>query len=182
MNSIDSNTDVNPSLFIVHESKIISGYKRGYNDLGIPTANISIDDTLNSLKIGIYFGYCKLNADPNQNELDLNNSVNNKNDFPFVYPMVMYIGLNPFYKNNKKSAEVHILQEFKKNFYGSIIKFIILGFIRSDSNFTSKSMYMIFFLSTNIFLEELIDKIKNDIDVANNYLKKKNFQEYKNQF
>lgn len=69
-----------------------------------------------------------------------------------VYPMVMSIGWNPFYKNTVRSVEVHILHGFQTNFYDSHMNLVILGFIRPEYDYVSK--------------ESLVDDIKTDINVA----------------
>lgn len=69
-----------------------------------------------------------------------------------VYPMVMSIGWNPFYKNTVRSVEVHIMHDFEIDFYGSHKNLLISGFIRPEYDYVSK--------------DSLIDDIKTDIDVA----------------
>jgi riboflavin kinase len=69
-----------------------------------------------------------------------------------VYPMVMSIGWNPFYKNTVRSVEVHIMHQFDTDFYGSHMNVFVLGFIRPEYDYVSK--------------ESLIDDIKTDINVA----------------
>lgn len=69
-----------------------------------------------------------------------------------VFPMVMSIGWNPFYKNTVRSVEVHIMQDFETDFYESHMNLLILGFIRPELDYVSK--------------ESLIEDIKTDIDVA----------------
>ena len=85
---------------------VVKGFGRGSKELGIPTGNISFslpfyikylanldEETVASLPsdlaTGIYYGWAQL--------LDSNYSY-------IIYPMVMSIGWNPFYKNEKKSA------------------------------------------------------------------------------
>lgn len=103
------------------------------------------DDVVKSLPSdlpnGIYFGWAQV-------------------DFSSVYPMVMSLGWNPFYKNEKRTAvsifihfiklfyclflkmcftqETHIMHTFENNFYGSLLKVIVVGFIRPEKDFTSK--------------------------------------------
>lgn len=72
--------------------------------------------------------------------------------------MVMSIGYNPFYKNKVRSAEVHVLHEFKKDFYGSKMAISILGFIRPEYDYVSK--------------ESLIEDIRTDIEVTKTSLKR----------
>ncbi|KIH59160.1 riboflavin kinase / FAD synthetase [Ancylostoma duodenale] len=51
--------------------------------------------------------------------------------------MVMSIGWNPQYQNEKKTLEVHLLRKFDKDFYGSMMDVLILGFIRPMAAFNS---------------------------------------------
>lgn len=78
-----------------------------------------------------------------------------------VYPMVMSIGWNPFYKNEVRSVEVHIMHNFETDFYGSHMNLLISGFIRPEYDYVSK--------------ESLIDDIKTDIDVAGRSLSRKSY-------
>lgn len=73
-----------------------------------------------------------------------------------VYPMVMSIGWNPFYKNEVRSVEVHIMHQFEKDFYDSHMNIIILGFIRPELDYVD--------------MQSLIDDIVTDINVAGNSL------------
>lgn len=91
---------------------------------------------------GVYFGYASLNHQ-------------DAKDFK-VYPMVMSIGYNPFYGNTVRSAEVHVLHSFDKDFYDAQMRLLILGFIRAEANYDS--------------LEALISDIQFDCVVAKNSL------------
>lgn len=82
-----------------------------------------------------------------------------------VFPMVMSIGWNPFYKNTVRSVEVHILHKFDQDFYGSHMNLIILGFIRPEYDYVSK--------------ESLIDDIKKDMEVTGNCLARPAYAKYK---
>lgn len=133
------------------ESKIISGFGRGSAELGIPTANIPINDKLSDLETGIYYGWCRVEPDCNQD--DTKNVRNDGNEVVFnhgnaltdeelaIFPMVMSIGWNPFYQNKEKAAEVHIMHKFKNTFYGASIHYNVLGYIRPELNYTTKGMY-----------------------------------------
>lgn len=66
--------------------------------------------------------------------------------------MVMSIGYNPFYKNTVRSAEVHVLHEFGRDFYDSHMRLLITGFIREEKDYKS--------------LEALIEDINFDCVVA----------------
>ncbi|KAE9968241.1 hypothetical protein BLS_005957 [Venturia inaequalis] len=69
-----------------------------------------------------------------------------------VYPMVMSVGWNPFYKNTVRSVEVHILHLFPTDFYNLHLNLIITGFIRPEYDYVSK--------------ESLIEDIMEDIEVT----------------
>ncbi|KAI1801284.1 riboflavin kinase [Daldinia bambusicola] len=69
-----------------------------------------------------------------------------------IYPMVMSIGYNPFYKNAVRSAEVHVLRRFGADFYGAPMRLLILGFVREERDYAS--------------LDALVADINVDCDVA----------------
>ena len=81
-----------------------------------------------------------------------------------VYPMVMSIGWNPFYKNTVRSVEVHIMHGFETDFYDSHMNLVILGFIRPEYDYVSK--------------ESLVDDIKTDINVAGRSLARPAYAEF----
>lgn len=128
---------------------IIKGFGRGSKQLGIPTANFS-EEVVNALPkelpTGVYYGFA---------------TIDNK-----CYKMVMSIGWNPFYNNERKSMETHIIHKFDGDLYGKLLKIIMLGFIRPEKNFSN--------------LDELIEAIKDDIAEAEKQLDKDEFQLYKN--
>ncbi|TEB27790.1 riboflavin kinase [Coprinellus micaceus] len=68
----------------------------------------------------------------------------------------MSIGYNKFYKNKARSAEVHILHEFGADFYDVEMRVLITGFIREERDYDE--------------VQELIEDIKVDCDVARNSL------------
>lgn len=149
---------------VVGKSHIVSGFGRGSSELGIPTANIPIDDNLNGLDAGIYFGWCKLkpNTDSpcpepvrrgtNGDLVAFNNGSKLEGEELDVLPMVMSIGWNPFYSNKEKAAEMHIMKKFGDNFYGSLVEYSVLGYIRPELDYTTK--------------EALIEDINIDIKIA----------------
>ena len=71
---------------------------------------------------------------------------------PSVYPMVMSIGWNPYYKNTVRSVEVHLLHRFAADFYGHAISVLVLGFVRPEYDYVDR--------------DALIDDIRTDIAVA----------------
>ncbi|XP_041855814.1 riboflavin kinase [Melanotaenia boesemani] len=116
--------------------EVIRGFGRGSKELGIPTANFPdsvVDNLPPDIRTGIYYGWaCVGNGE--------------------VCKMVMSIGWNPYYKNTKKSMETHVIHKFKEDFYGEILRVVMVGYIRSETTFDS--------------LEALIVAINNDIEEA----------------
>lgn len=82
-----------------------------------------------------------------------------------VFPMVMSLGYNPFYKNTVRSVEVHILHDFARDFYGARLSLAILGFIRPEYDYVSK--------------ESLIEDIRTDIQVAARSLARPGYVRYR---
>ncbi|XP_045460356.1 riboflavin kinase [Harmonia axyridis] len=136
--------------FLPHYSSgiVVKGFGRGSKELGIPTANFP-EEVVNNLpqdmETGVYYGFSQVDNGP-------------------VYKMVMSIGWNPYYKNEKKSMETHILHKFDEDFYGKILKVVILDYIRPELNFNS--------------LDELIDTIKSDIAIAEKNLNQSEFKSF----
>ncbi|PIA13533.1 riboflavin kinase [Coemansia reversa NRRL 1564] len=129
------------------EGEVVKGFGRGGKQLGIPTANLPetvVENTLSDISIrpsqhipiGIYYGWAKVEKE--------------------VYPMVLSLGWNPYFHNEKRSGEVHIIHDFKDNFYGKKLKVVVLAYIRPEKDYTS--------------IELLINDIKTDITVAQNSL------------
>ncbi|SJX64798.1 related to FMN1-Riboflavin kinase [Sporisorium reilianum f. sp. reilianum] len=81
-----------------------------------------------------------------------------------VFPMVMSVGWNPFYKNTHKTAEVHILHDFASDFYGLEIRVVVLGYVRPEYNYDS--------------MDALIEDIEMDKKVTVNSLARPLYQDY----
>lgn len=129
---------LSPSLSIVRHSKVIKGFGRGSKELGIPTANLdneAAESMSSELDTGIYYGYAKLHG--------------------VVYQMVMSYGWNPFYKNSKRSCEVHLLATLE-DFYDAPLTILVLGYIRPELDYTG--------------VEALIEDINLDIKTAKDTL------------
>ncbi|RBR04932.1 uncharacterized protein FIESC28_11470 [Fusarium coffeatum] len=158
------------------EGKVISGFGRGSKELGIPTANLPVDEALTpwiaEIASGVYFGYASLALPSEHPDVPSSASSNVATQSgtedallsteapanpPFhIFPMVMSIGYNPFYKNKVRSAEVHVLHKFTSDFYDVPMRLLILGFIREEKDYKS--------------LEALIEDINFDCEVAKNSL------------
>ncbi|KZZ96796.1 Riboflavin kinase [Moelleriella libera RCEF 2490] len=144
------------------EGKVISGFGRGSKELGIPTANLPVDASLTpwiaSVPSGVYFGYASLQLPAGHAQ---KTDAASSSSFD-VFPMVMSIGYNPFYKNTVRSAEVHVLHHFDADFYGAHMRLLILGFIREEKDYQS--------------LEALIEDIQFDSAVARKSLERDAWQ------
>ncbi|GMH42483.1 hypothetical protein BSKO_10402 [Bryopsis sp. KO-2023] len=130
---------VTPTLCM--KGTVVKGFGRGSKELGIPTANLdskSIAAALAKTVTGIYLGWASVGSSTE------------------VHKMVMSIGWNPFYKNEKKTAEPWLLHTFEEDFYGEELRLAVCGYIRPESNFNS--------------LEDLIARIHKDGDIASEAL------------
>nr|XP_019007683.1 riboflavin kinase [Kwoniella pini CBS 10737]OCF46464.1 riboflavin kinase [Kwoniella pini CBS 10737] len=147
------------------EGTVTKGFGRGARFLGIPTANLpdtSLDE-LNELNMtGIYYGFARIHP---------SNSTPLPSTYPTpihsdekIWPMVMSVGWNPYFKNEKITAEVHIMHPFKADFYGHHMSVIILGYIRPELDYVSK--------------EALIEDIQTDVKVALNGLARPEYAKY----
>ncbi|KHJ91151.1 riboflavin kinase / FAD synthetase [Oesophagostomum dentatum] len=122
--------------------RVVTGFGRGGKQLGCPTANIE-DAVVQTLPpefpCGVFYGLARVNDQQVDN-------------------MVMSIGWNPQYQNEKKTVEVHLLRKFDEDFYGAMMHVLILGFIRPMTVFNS--------------LDELRAAISSDISFAEKELEK----------
>eukprot|EP00092_Neocalanus_flemingeri_P039875 GFUD01043430.1.p1 GENE.GFUD01043430.1~~GFUD01043430.1.p1 ORF type:complete len:137 (+),score=46.40 GFUD01043430.1:60-470(+) len=67
-----------------------------------------------------------------------------------VFDMVMSVGYNPFYNNEKRAMETHIIHKFEGDLYGKMLSVIMVGYLRAEANYDS--------------MEKLVQAIENDID------------------
>ncbi|KAI9500862.1 hypothetical protein BX070DRAFT_228982 [Coemansia spiralis] len=112
---------------VVVEGSVVAGFGRGGKQLGIPTANLAEPAVEQlALPVGVYLGWAQVAGEP--------------------------LGWNPFFKNEKLSAEVHIIHRFASDFYGRKMRVAILAFIRNEKDYAS--------------LDALIQDIQIDIHVA----------------
>ena len=85
---------------------VVEGFGRGSSELGIPTANIPIAGLTvgghQDVESGIYYGWCGVNVD-HDGSLKLGEAEDLK-ERGSIFEMVMSIGWNPFYKNEKRSV------------------------------------------------------------------------------
>mmetsp|Transcript_14430 Transcript_14430/g.17509 ORF Transcript_14430/g.17509 Transcript_14430/m.17509 type:complete len:244 (-) Transcript_14430:1121-1852(-) len=133
---------------LILEGTVIKGFGRGGAELGCPTANLdaeSLSDKLATIDPGIYFGWAQLKGE--------------------TYKMVTSIGWNPFYKNEKKTIEPHIMHKFESDFYGEHLKIVVCGYIRPELDFVS--------------VDALIEWIQNDIKVSDQALNQDRFMKFR---
>ncbi|KAG9307804.1 hypothetical protein G9A89_023369 [Geosiphon pyriformis] len=146
-----------PPYPIQMKGKVVKGFGRGSKELGIPTANLSedaIDALCKGLATGIYFGWAQVIKSNLESELPTTP----------IYPMVMSLGWNPYFKNEKQSAEVHIMHKFPQDFYDQELRVIVLGYIRPEKDYNS--------------ITALIEDINTDIQVAHNSLAREEYQRF----
>ncbi|ORY10976.1 riboflavin kinase-domain-containing protein [Clohesyomyces aquaticus] len=84
---------------------------------------------------------------------------------PRVYPTVLSIGYNPYYKNTHRSIEIHLLHTFDADFYGATLSLVILGFIRPEYDYVSK--------------DALVEDIREDIRIARRSLERPAYEEWR---
>ena len=154
---------------------VTKGFQRGSKLLGIPTANIPIDNPDNKqqkedveeLGTGIYFGWAKLFKNK---EALVNNSKNDdEDDDDFVnvtYKTVVSIGWNPYFKNKEKTIEPYIMHEFAEDFYGYYLQILLCGYLRPELDFTT--------------MENLKKAIHDDIDLSKSLLDQSPYKEFQN--
>ncbi|KAI0676936.1 riboflavin kinase [Trametes maxima] len=148
--------------FPIHLSGAVQhGFGRGGKDLGCPTANLpdeSIAPMTSVTETGVYYGYAQVSRERDGN-------VVLSEEEGQVLPMVMSLGWNPFYKNERMTAEIHIMHRFRSDFYGHPMKAIVLGYIRPELDYTSR--------------EALIEDIETDKQVAVRSLARRAYEDYR---
>jgi len=149
METVISRGEVQVEQFpIFLKGNVIKGFGRGSKKLGIPTANLDIEpymELLSKIPTGVYYGWANVAGGP-------------------VYKMAMSIGWNPYFKNTLKTIEIHVMHQFKDDFYEEEIKVIALGYERPELDFKS--------------LDDLITAIKDDISFANDHLELPNHKKF----
>jgi riboflavin kinase len=101
------------------KADIVHGFKRGSKELGIPTANLNMEELGEigeSLDTGIYYGLANLEGSD--------------------HIAVVSVGWNPYYKNEKKTVEAHLLANLE-DFYGKTLTVSLVGYLRPEANFKS---------------------------------------------
>ncbi|KAL8924460.1 MAG: hypothetical protein Q9172_002670 [Xanthocarpia lactea] len=159
-------TGPSPPFPIPLSGPIVKGFGRGSRELGIPTANIPLAGLSvgghEEVESGVYFGWAGVDVDDQGRR---QKSGGGEGKVGGVWPMVMSIGWNPFYKNSVRSVEVHILHGFAQDFYGARMNLLILGFVRPEYDYVDK--------------ESLVEDIRTDIEVARRSLEREAYARLK---
>jgi riboflavin kinase len=163
---------MNQLVFI--RNTVIRGFGRGSKELGCPTANVDGANEL-SMPTGIYCGLAQL-VIRKENEIQPESGFEDAyrrviDNLPYISSvrgMVCSYGYNPQYGNKDRSLEVHILEDFKFNFYQAELRVLICKKLRDEEKYNS--------------LEELKQAIANDIKNAKlevvDYMKNASNREY----
>ncbi|XP_023218224.1 riboflavin kinase-like [Centruroides sculpturatus] len=87
--------------------------------------------------------------------------------FGILIMLKMYLGsyLETLFSNDQKNMETHIINQFPEDFYGSILRVAILGYLRPEKDFSS--------------LEELKSAITDDIREAERLLDQPHYLIYR---
>lgn len=149
------------------KGEVIRGFGRGSKELGIPTANISEDaipDLIEHADSGIYYGLAQV--DVAATAADAASGEHAQEDGA-VHPMVMSVGWNPYYDNNRRSCEVHVCRDFGgRDFYNKHIAVLVLGYIRPEYDYSG--------------VDALVADIREDIQVCERSLKRKAYAGFVN--
>src|SRR3989338_4372850 len=101
------------------EGEVKHGFGRGSKLLGYPTANIDIhcSHEMDSAAMGVYFGWGQVEDGP-------------------LIKAVVRVGLNPTFNDLKtKALEVYFIHLFPADFYGKVIRVLVLGYLREMLTF-----------------------------------------------
>lgn len=150
-----------PPFPIVLSGPVQRGFGRGGKDLGCPTANLpdeSISPMSSVTRTGVYYGYAQISPEKDGKAILRDGDTQ-------VLPMVMSLGWNPFYKNERLTAEIHLMHDFETDFYGHDMKAVVLGYIRPELDYVSR--------------EALIEDIETDKRVALKSLARPSYEKFK---
>lgn len=103
-------------------AKVVHGFNRGSKELGIPTANLDMEQLGpkgEELETGIYYGYAELRG--------------------IRHEAVVSIGWNPYYKNERKTVEAHLLAALD-DFYDEQLTLNLVGYLRQEADFNGIGM------------------------------------------
>ncbi|CAM9425167.1 unnamed protein product, partial [Choristocarpus tenellus] len=114
--------------------QVSQGYGRGSKKLGVPTANLpesQFADNLRSLPTGVYFGWVML-------EGAMEESGDGAGRGP--WKCVANVGYSPTFagqENAEKIVEAHVINYAGGDFYGKMMRIMLIGFQRPERKFAS---------------------------------------------
>lgn len=165
---------------------VIRGFGRGSKQLGIPTANLDAQaqgGVVDALPAGVYFGWASVgaSADVHKMVMSIGWCVRRQSSADLVAasrrrhhrrhaaataatamppppppPALSPPRRNPYYGNERKTIEPHLLHAFERDFYGEELRLLVTGYLRPEKNYPS--------------LEALIAAIHADIKTADEQL------------
>ncbi|GAW81665.1 hypothetical protein, conserved [Plasmodium gonderi] len=139
--------------YLYMHGKVVKGFGRGSKYLNIPTANIAYSNVISTdIMPGIYFGISMLKKK--------------------IYKTVVSIGYNPFFENKHITIEAFLYYKTNNLFYNEDIHLIIIGILRSESNFSHFS-HLIHAIQYDCELTRIIlNMLQNDYQLVQcrNYL------------
>jgi riboflavin kinase len=116
-------------------SVVVRGHQRGGTQLGFPTANMFLQrDTIEALapyENGVFFGWGVVES------------------VSTALPVVLSVGHNPHFADKALTVEVHFINKFESDFYGTTIRIIVAGKLREMKKYEG--------------LEALIKDIEGDV-------------------
>ena len=92
------------------------GFQRGRKLLGIPTANLDLQESYVVPAVGVYTGYMLHEG--------------------MLYPAMINVGKNPTFENVNMTIEAHVL-DFSQMIYGEDVRFFFVSKIRDEMKFDS---------------------------------------------
>ena len=103
------------------EGKVVTGDRRG-RELGFPTANVAVDETVLLPRYGGYMALARI-----KNEAGHEHAASER-------PAVVNIGVKPTFDSGRMTVEAHLL-DFSGDLYGRIIHLQLLRFIRPEQRY-----------------------------------------------
>ncbi|KAJ3734363.1 riboflavin kinase-domain-containing protein [Lentinula guzmanii] len=131
---------------------------------GIGTGGTGVQAMKGKVDTGVFYGFAKVlsgtksnnsNSNSNPNSNPTSNSTATSTSASVVsnsvHPMVMSLGWNPFYKNERLTAEIHVMYDYGVDFYGLDIKVLVLGYVRPELDYLSRGEYKYISFSSSSF-------------------------------
>ncbi|XP_053993218.1 uncharacterized protein LOC128884145 isoform X2 [Hylaeus volcanicus] len=115
---------------LLFDGIVIKGFGRGGKQLGIPTANLSVNQSVDGESLpfpGVYFGFSAL--------FD-NGHFKAPKTSMLIYDTILSAGYNPYYNNDRLVVEPHLFHTFKNDFHSVRLRLVVIGIVRPESTFS----------------------------------------------